>query len=90
MIKDLRNGKKIIHKIISTLQYCNKMTETYTIEIIEPKAKKILDDLANLNLIKFQKVENPKKEREFGSMKGLVINVAEDFDATLEDFKDYM
>ena len=28
--------------------------ETYTIEILEPKAKKLLDDLANLNLIKVQ------------------------------------
>jgi len=64
--------------------------ETYTIEIIEPKAKKLLDDLANLNLIKFQKVEKPKKKREFGSMKGLVVNIAEDFDAPLEDFKGYM
>ncbi len=65
--------------------------ETYTIEILEPKAKKLLDDLANLNLIKVQKTEKPKrKERKFGSMKGLVINIADDFDAPLEDFKDYM
>lgn len=65
--------------------------ETYTIEIIEPKAKKLIDDLANLNLIKVQKVENSKrKERQFGSMKGLVVSIAEDFDAPLEDFKDYM
>lgn len=65
--------------------------ETYTIEIIEPKAKKLLDDLANLKLIKFQKVEKPKrKERTFGSMKGLVKNIADDFDAPLDDFKDYM
>ncbi len=65
--------------------------ETYTIEILEPKAKKLLDDLANLNLIKFQKAESPqRKERQFGSMKGLVTNIAEDFDAPLEDFKDYM
>lgn len=65
--------------------------EIYTIEIIEPKAKKLLDDLANLNLIKFQKTEKtPTKEREFGSMKGLVVNISEDFDAPLEDFKEYM
>jgi Protein of unknown function (DUF2281) len=65
--------------------------ETYTIEILEPKAKQLLDDLANLNLIKVQKTEKPKKkEREFGSMKGLVVHIAEDFNAPLEDFKDYM
>ena len=65
--------------------------ETYTVEILEPKAKKLLDDLANLNLIKLQKTEKPeKKERKFGSMKGLVKHISEDFDAPLEDFKDYM
>ncbi|MEO6589642.1 MAG: DUF2281 domain-containing protein [Pyrinomonadaceae bacterium] len=65
--------------------------ETYTIEILEPKAKKLLDDLANLNLIKIQKTQKPKKmERKFGSMKGLVVHIADDFDAPLEDFKDYM
>lgn len=65
--------------------------ETYTVEILEPKAKKLLDDLENLNLIRLQKIEKPeKKERKFGSMKGLVKQIAEDFDAPLEDFKDYM
>ncbi len=65
--------------------------ETYNIEILEPKAKKLLGDLASLNLIKFQKVETPpRKTRRFGSMKGLVIHIADDFDAPLEDFKDYL
>lgn len=65
--------------------------ETYEIEILEPRAKKLLDELANLDLIKLQKIENAeKKERCFGSMKGLVINVADDFDQPLEDFKEYM
>lgn len=61
--------------------------ETYTVEILEPKAKKLLDDLANLNLIKVKKAEkSKKKERKFGSMKGLVIYISEDFNAPLEDF----
>ncbi len=65
--------------------------ETYTIEILEPKAKKLLDDLANLNLIKFQETEqSERKERKFGSMKGLVKYIADDFDAPLEDFEDFM
>jgi hypothetical protein len=66
--------------------------ETYTVEIIEPKAKKLLDDLANLNLIKIQKNEKPpppRRERKFGSLKGLVKQIADDFDAPLEDFKNY-
>ena len=65
--------------------------ETYTVEILEPKAKVLLDDLADLNLIRVEKNEKPKrKERKFGSMKGLVKHIADDFDAPLEDFKDYM
>jgi hypothetical protein len=65
--------------------------ETYTVEILEPKAKKLLDDLANLNLIKLEKTAAPKrKKRKFGSMKGLVVKISDDFDAPLEDFKDYM
>ena len=31
--------------------------DTYQIEIIEPKAKKLLEELVNLNLIKFRRVE---------------------------------
>jgi hypothetical protein len=65
--------------------------ETLTVTILEPKAKKLLDDLASLNLIKLEETEKPKKKnRKFGSMKGLVKQIADDFDAPLEDFKDYM
>ena len=75
--------------------------ETLTVTILEPKAKKLLEDLANLNLIKVQETKEPKrKPRKFGSMKGLVIRkagsaegkyeLAPDFDAPLEDFEDYM
>jgi len=31
-----------------------------------------------------------KKKRQFGSMKGLVLSIETDFDAPLEDFKEYM
>jgi hypothetical protein len=68
-----------------------KFMETYTVEILEPKAEKLLDDLASLKLIKIQKNEKPqRKERKFGSMKGLVKKVAENFNAPLEDFGEYM
>lgn len=75
--------------------------ETLTVTILEPKAKKLLEDLASLNLIEVQKTEKPKrKPRKFGSMKGLVVRkagsakgkykIAPDFDEPLEDFKEYM
>ncbi len=65
--------------------------ETYTVTILEPKAKKLLDSLVNLNLIKLNDEPKPKKkERKFGSMKGLVVYIADDFNAPLEDFKEYV
>jgi hypothetical protein len=65
--------------------------ETLTVTILEPKAKKLLDDLVNLNLIKLNTESKPKKkERKFGSMRGLVVKIDHNFDAPLEDFKDYM
>lgn len=65
--------------------------ETLTVTILEPKAKKLLDDMASLNLIKVQETEKPKrKPRKFGIMKGLVVHIADDFNAPMEDFKGYM
>ena len=34
--------------------------------------------------------EKPKRKRVFGSAKGLIIYMADDFDAPLEDFREYM
>ncbi len=34
--------------------------------------------------------EAPRKRRQAGSMKGLIVYMADDFDAPLEDFKEYM
>lgn len=34
--------------------------------------------------------EPPKKVRQFGSMKGLVVYMSEDFNEPLEEFKEYM
>lgn len=65
--------------------------ETLEVTILNPKAKKLLDGLESLNLIKLEKTQkSKKKDRKFGSMKGLVVRIDDDFDAPLEDFKDYM
>jgi hypothetical protein len=34
--------------------------------------------------------KKPASKRQFGCMKGLVVSMAEDFDAPLNDFKEYM
>lgn len=75
--------------------------ETLTVTILEPKAKKLLEDLASLNLIKVEETEQPEqKTRKFGSLKEPVVRkagsaegkygIAPDFDEPLEDFKEYM
>lgn len=65
--------------------------ETIKVKILEPRAKRLLHELENLKLIEIEKgrVNRPTKRR-FGSMKGLVEYVADDFDAPLDDLKEYM
>lgn len=36
------------------------------------------------------KESEPAKQRKVGTMKGLVTYIADDFDAPLDDFKEYM
>jgi hypothetical protein len=65
--------------------------ETLTVTILEPKAKTLLEDLASMKLIRLDETSKvAKKPLRFGSMKGLVVYMADDFDAPLDDFKDYM
>ncbi len=47
-----------------------------------------INDLLQQYLVEEKPVT--KKQRQFGSMKGLVIKMADDFDAPMEDFKEYM
>ena len=65
--------------------------ETVNVKILEPKIRRLLDDLESLGLIEVSENDKPRKpKRRFGSMKGLVEYIADDFDAPLEDFKEYM
>ena len=64
--------------------------ETVLVKILDPKAKRLLHDLEELNLIEIDRRENgPKVQRRFGAMKGFVTHMADDFDAPLEDLKTY-
>lgn len=63
--------------------------ETVSVKILEPKVKRLLDDLESLKMIEVEKRDGPKKpKRRFGSMKGLVVDIANDFDAPLEDLEE--
>ncbi|MFZ4633271.1 MAG: DUF2281 domain-containing protein [Saprospiraceae bacterium] len=46
-------------------------------------------DFAEYLIRKYGNIE-PEKKRMAGSLKGFLIYMAEDFNAPLEDFKDYM
>ncbi|NOT48300.1 MAG: DUF2281 domain-containing protein [Acidobacteria bacterium] len=53
----------------------------------------MLDEMESKKLIKLSKPEkngDTKKPLQRGSMKGLVLYMADDFDAPLDDFEDYM
>lgn len=67
--------------------------QTVEVTILEPEAEAMLDEMENQKLIKLSKRnENGevKTPLQFGSMKGLILYIADDFDAPLEDFEDYM
>ena len=67
--------------------------ETIEVTILEPKAEAMLDEMESKKLIKLSKHEKnggEKKPLQFGAMKGLVLYMADDFDAPLDDFEDYM
>ena len=56
-----------------------------------------IDQLPEESLIELEKLisqfqiyKKPVSKRQFGCMKGLVVSMADDFDAPLDDFKEYM
>ena len=66
---------------------------TYEVEILVPNAEATLHEMESEKLIKLAKLsENGvgKKPLQFGCMKGLVTYIADDFDAPLDDFEEYM
>lgn len=65
---------------------------TYEVEILKPQAEAMLNEMESEKLIKISKPANGngKKPLQRGCMKGLVLYIAEDFDAPLDDFRDYM
>jgi len=66
----------------------------YQIQILEPKVTKLLQDLAYMKLIKIEEIKTEervkeKKKRMPGGLKGKFIT-PDDFNAPLDDLKDYM
>ena len=56
---------------------------------IDQLPEESLNELEKL-ISQLQISKKPVSKRQFGCMKGLVISMADDFDAPLDDFKEYM
>lgn len=68
--------------------------ETITVEIINSKAYRLLEDLAALDVIRLHKPEQPPigvplGAREFGFAKNMIRHVDDDFNEPLTAFSDY-
>jgi hypothetical protein len=63
--------------------------ETVSVTIIEPRIKRLLRDLESLNLIELNETREPKQpRRRFGSMKGLIVHMSDDFGEPIDHPKD--
>ena len=52
--------------------------------------KEVIIARGNKPVVRLEVLPSARRERKIGSAKGLVLNMAEDFDEPLEDFKEYM
>lgn len=69
--------------------------ETVTVEILNRKAYKLLEDLADLNVIRLHEVgtsvkNNPSGERKFGFAKDMIRRIDDDFNEPLDEFSKYV
>ena len=74
---------------------------TFEVEIVDPKVEATLREMESESRIKLKKLSETRSKNggkkpaekqplKFGAMKGLVLYMADDFDAPLEDFEEYM
>ncbi|OIN57247.1 type II toxin-antitoxin system VapB family antitoxin [Arsenicibacter rosenii] len=61
-----------------------------TIESLPDSALLEVEQLLKMLKIKHTATNPPVNQRQFGFMKGNVIHMADDFDAPLDDFTEYM
>ncbi len=67
--------------------------DTVEVKILQPEAIAKLAEMENDKLIELSNHKSngtKKMPREFGSMNGLVLYIADEFDAPLDDFEEYM
>ncbi len=72
---------ELIEKLEQLPPSLQSQVEKMVDHLLEEKANDSSDELV---------MAKPKLKREFGGLKGFVTYMADDFDAPLEDFKEYM
>jgi hypothetical protein len=68
---------------------------TIVVEIINDKAYRLLEDLADLDIIRLHKpikgaTDMPVKTPEFGFAKNMIRRISDNFNEPLTEFNDYM
>lgn len=74
---------------LNTLPYM----ETITVEIIHSKAYRLLEDLADLNVIRLHKTDEVSVQTHkptFGFARRIIKHIDDDFNDTVSGFSDYM
>jgi hypothetical protein len=68
--------------------------ETLTIELIHPKAVSLLKELEEMHILKVISSEKTESENKpgvrLGGLKDKGLDISEDFNAPLDDLKEYM
>lgn len=85
------SSKKEVEDFVDFLIYKNENQRVKT-DVNSSFKYNIEEDKSSLNssIINEPSFKKPKLKREFGGLKGFVTYMAEDFDAPIDDFKDYM
>ncbi len=64
--------------------------ETVTVEIINSKSYRLLEDLAAMDLIRLRESTTPSPDTpRFGFAKDMIHRIDDDFNEPLSDFSDY-
>jgi antitoxin (DNA-binding transcriptional repressor) of toxin-antitoxin stability system len=76
---------------MDTLQVNVHEAKTHLSKLIQAaiEGKQVIIARDNKPLVRLEVLEEARSQRQIGNAKGLVLDMAEDFDEPLEDFGDY-
>ena len=99
-MRSLQNELLLLHLVFIMLTKKKNNMHTIPIESLDKNISSLIKKAINGEEVIFSDKEKPvakieplpngKKQRKFGSAKGTILYMAEDFDDTPEDFKEYI